>query len=40
MDNDIEIIIDNREIKIKEILNNILNNNYNIITAKLILIIN
>jgi len=34
MDNDIEIIIDNREIKIKEILNNILNNNYNIITAK------
>lgn len=34
MDNNIEIIIDNREIKIKEILNNILNNNYNIITAK------
>jgi ERCC4-type nuclease len=34
MDNDIEIIIDNREIKIKQILNNILNNNYNIITAK------
>ena len=34
MNNDIEIIIDNREFKIKEILNNILNNNYNIITAK------
>jgi ERCC4-type nuclease len=34
MNNDIEIIIDNRENKIKEFFNNILKNNYNIITAK------